>query len=105
MDANGLLESALDAAAIIGRPAVSVFAADSVTATVGDLLAFVRIPHTLLRTTTVGRIRAGGFTIRRTGGYPHCSIELGDEPSLVSARALARCFDQPTPNPTARKAR
>lgn len=105
MNADALFESALDAADLVGHPAISVFAADDATATLRTLLEAVYVPHKSLRLSTVERVRTAGFTIRRTGRYPHCSIDFSEAPRLAEARRLADCFDPPIRNPSARDAR
>lgn len=91
-----------DAAELTGAASVSVFAADTDDTTLEDLLGDAYIPHESIRVSTARRVRAAGFTIRRTGRYPHCSVELGAESSLEIARALAGAFDPPQPNPSLR---
>jgi hypothetical protein len=62
------LEAARDALAMMGAPAVSVFAGDAATVSVEDLVDMGPIPHTSICISTVGRVRAAGFVIRRRGG-------------------------------------
>lgn len=51
-----------------------------------------------IRLSTFGRLRAGGFALVATFDAPHYTIALSDVSELTIAR-LARCFDEPIPNP------
>lgn len=51
-----------------------------------------------VRLSTFGRLRAGGFALVATFDAPHYTIALSDVSELTIAR-LARCFDDPIPNP------
>ena len=72
----GLVEAALDATSESGVAAISGFAADSASVSLEELLDDSLVPHDSIRISSVGRIRAAGFVIRRAGRYPHCSVEL-----------------------------
>ncbi len=59
-----------------------------------------RLPHGHIRTSTVGKILAGGFAVEETpGGYPHVDILLPPDPSDEMCSLLAHLFDAPIPNP------
>lgn len=63
----------------------------------------VYIPHAMICTSTVGRVHAAGFELRRTLRLPyHFDIVLGDveDPTLSSVLA---CFDSPIRNPNPRR--
>jgi hypothetical protein len=105
MHPRATLEAARDALAVMGTPAVSVFAGDAATVSVEDLVDMGPIPHASICISTVGRLRAAGFVIRRTGRYPHCSVELGARPSIAAATRLTTAFDGPVPNPRTRSQR
>jgi len=102
MRPEALLASALDAETILGVPAISVFAGDSSRVAITDLVDLGLVPHDVIRVSTVGRIRSAGFVIRRTGRYPHCSVELGQSPTLEEVTRLAGLFNGPIPNPRQR---
>lgn len=53
-----------------------------------------------VRLSTIGRLRAAGFTSLATFDAPHYTIALPDLTELTVAR-LIRCFDDPIPNPGA----
>jgi hypothetical protein len=89
----------------MGTPAVSVFAGDAATVSVEDLVDMGPIPHASICISTVARLRAAGFVIRRTGRYPHCSVELGARPSIAAATRLTTAFDGSVPNPRTRSQR
>jgi hypothetical protein len=52
-----------------------------------------------IRLSTFGRLRAAGFALVATFNAPHYTIALSDVSELTIAR-LARCFDDPIPNPS-----
>jgi hypothetical protein len=51
-----------------------------------------------IRLSTFGRLRAAGFPVIATFDAPHYTVVLPDLSELSVAR-LARCFDDPIPNP------
>lgn len=51
-----------------------------------------------IRLSTFGRLRSAGFALVATFDPPHFTIALSDLSELTLAR-LARCFDDPIPNP------
>jgi len=51
-----------------------------------------------IRLSTFGRLRSAGFALIATFDAPHYTIALSDLSELTLAR-LARCFDDPIPNP------
>lgn len=51
-----------------------------------------------VRLSTFGRLRAAGFAVIATFDSPHYTVALSDLSELTLAR-LARCFDDPIPNP------
>ena len=51
-----------------------------------------------IRLTTFGRLREAGFAVIATFDAPHYTVALSDLSELTLAR-LARCFDEPIPNP------
>ena len=80
-----------------GRPGVSVFAAD--VASLDELLAQCVVPHGHIRLSTVGRLRALGFTVEQTGPPPHHTVWLpaGDREHWL--KVLERAFDEPIARP------
>lgn len=62
-------------------------------------MALSVIPHVVLQKSTVARIRAAGFAVVRTGRWPHCTIDLGDEPDNARVAELIAAFDPPEPTP------
>jgi hypothetical protein len=82
-----------------GCHGLSVFAASAPSTTLRELLLVSDIPHSEVHQTTVGRIRAAGFVIRRSGQWPHCTIDLLVEPTSDIARRLINAFDRFQPKP------
>jgi hypothetical protein len=84
-----------------GCHGLSVFAASSPTTTLRELLLVSDVPHKDVHLTTVARIEAAGFAIRRSGQWPHCTIDLQAEPDDELAQRLIDAFDahQPKPRP------
>lgn len=95
-----LLVDAADRALLtIGVHGISVFAADSPSVGVDELIAESVIAHSSVRLSTVERIRAAGFVIRRAGRYPHCTVELDPSAPFEAGQRLASVFDPPIRNP------
>ena len=51
-----------------------------------------------VRLSTFGRLRYAGFALLATFDRPHFTLVLADLSELTLAR-LAKCFDEPIPNP------
>lgn len=51
-----------------------------------------------IRLSSFGRLREAGFALIATFDAPHYTVALSDVSELTIAR-LARCFDDPIPNP------
>jgi len=60
----------------------------------GDRIAGYR----QVRLSTFGRLRSAGFALLATFDRPHFTLVLADLSELTVAR-LAKCFDEPIPNP------
>jgi hypothetical protein len=97
MEPDKVLRRALRDRGRLGRPGISVFAGHP-ESTIAELLVDAAIPHGQYRRSTVGRIRAAGFEVRRTGSWPHCTVYLTDAADEAQAQALVDCFDEPEPN-------
>jgi hypothetical protein len=67
--------------------------------TVAETMTYVRMPYPMVQLSTVGRVRAAGFTIARTFRWPHCTIDVGDDLSDSVMLRLIEAFDAPEPRP------
>jgi hypothetical protein len=89
--------------ALDGVAGISVAAATASDMTLVALIRAGGIPHDEIQKSTVGRLRAAGFRLFRTGRWPHCTIDLGQEPIKDAASRLIRAFDAPEANPEKEK--
>ena len=85
-----------------GRYALSVY---SLPGRTGDEIAvLVPLPHSKIRESTVGRLRAAGYEVVPSPGPPgHADLRVPNPPSRGDWQALDALFDPPRPNPAARK--
>jgi hypothetical protein len=61
------------------------------------------LPHSVIRASTAGRIRAAGYELVATDPQPgHYSLMLPDPPTDDDWAALNSIFGEPQPNPVAR---
>lgn len=93
MTPDGIVRrAAMDRQRLGGINAISAFAAPDLSpfqiAAAGD------VPHRVLMASTVGRVRGAGFEVRRTGRWPHCTIELGEACDTDVAARLIDVFDE-----------
>jgi hypothetical protein len=58
-----------------------------------------KIRNGKIRTSTVGKIEAAGFSLNRRGDFPHLSMRFEERPSDDVLRRLVEQFDGPKPNP------
>lgn|GEM_PF-1123892 len=100
MNPPDLLTSIAVAKREVGKPGLSVHGADGVG--VAELISLLnqgpvrRLPHGMVRLSTAGAIRRGGFEIVPTGEPPHQTIELpADYESSDALADLIRLFDAP----------
>jgi hypothetical protein len=82
-----------------GVAGISVAAASSPDMTLRELLDAGQIPHHVIQRSTCARIRSAGFAMFRTGKWPHCTIDLGTDPTNDAAERLIAAFDAPEANP------
>jgi hypothetical protein len=82
-----------------GVAGISVAAASTREMTLRELIGAGEIPHHRVQRSTCGRIRAAGFRPFRTGKWPHCTIDLGPDPTNDAADRLIAAFDAPEANP------
>jgi len=101
MGVSSLLKSAARAKRREGAPGISVFCGHP-ESTVADLVGAGDIPHRQIRVSTAGAIRSAGFTVRRQGRWPHCTVDMSPEADEASASRLAACFGEPELNPRPR---
>ena len=100
MDPQRILRRATkDRDFLAGAYGISAFAASSTDTTLADLVSLAGLPHPTLRKSTVGRIIQAGFRVYRTGRWPHCTIDLGDEPDEDAIVRLIAAFDLDEPTP------
>jgi hypothetical protein len=83
----------------LGLYGVSAFAGRTPSTTAAEVVSEATIPHRVIRATTVQRIRAAGFEIEWSFARPHCTIDLGLEPTEAKVVELMAAFDPPVPNP------
>jgi hypothetical protein len=83
----------------LGRYGISAFAGGTPSMTAADIVSEATIPHKVIRTATVERIRAAGFEISWSFARPHCTIDVGPKPTEARVLRLLSAFDPPIPNP------
>jgi hypothetical protein len=66
---------------------------------VADLVGLSDLPYDVLQRSTVAEIQAAGFIIRRTGKWPHCTIDLGVDADEDAAARLIAAFAPPEASP------
>jgi len=96
MQTQSLLLAVDKAERQLGRPGISVYAADSPT--VAELLVRLgpRLPHPQICVTRVGRLRCAGFEIEQTGELPHHTLWLPKDRSSADAIRLLRVTFDPS---------
>lgn len=99
MAAGHLLARARKDRARLDVYAVSAFAGWTPETTIEEIVASGNIPHEMIQTSRAQRIRDAGFTIGWSFGRPHCTIDLGEDPTEETAARLVEAFDPPVPNP------
>ncbi len=81
-----------------GVYALSVFSLPGLTA--GEIAASVPLPHSMIRESTVGRIRAAGYDVLPSGGPSgHADLVLTNPPTTHDWQILDRTFDPARQNP------
>jgi hypothetical protein len=70
--------------------------------TVGQTVAYTGLSFPMVQLSTVARVRAAGFGIERTFSWPHCTIDIGADPSESVMLRLIDAFDPPEPIPEMR---
>lgn len=93
---RALRRSAIRTLRKTGRSGISVWG--DVDLSVADLVRAGDVPHSVIRRSTVGRIRALGFEIEQTGHPPHLTVWLSSEGDDELRRLIA-AFDPWEPNP------
>lgn len=101
-DVSTMIAAALGHHAEFGDYALSACSASGLSvreiATEGAAVGF--LPHTTIRTTTVGALEGAGYAVIPTPDeYPHVDIMLPDPPADADWDALAGIFGPPEPNP------
>ncbi len=98
MRLDDLSTSAENARRRLGKPGLSVYGADGVSA--AELVRSLnrgdspKMPYSMLRISTAGMIRRGGFEIFPTGDAPHQTIRLPpDYEQTGKLNDLARLFE------------
>jgi hypothetical protein len=89
--------AALRSMTIRGHYGLSFFGENGLT--VEDLALEACLPHRWLFTSTCGRVRSLGYTLRREGARNHLVLRFLSKPTEAELQALARVFDGPWPNP------
>ncbi len=56
------------------------------------------LPHAVIRTSTVGRIREAGYDVAPSGGRGHADLKLPSPPSDDDWKKLNEVFGEPEPN-------
>ena len=83
---------------IEGFHALSVFSAAGKTA--DDIAIGVPLAHSMIRVSTVGRLRDAGYDVVSSPGPPgHADLVFSRPPSDDDWRRLDECFDPARPNP------
>lgn len=83
----------------LGRYGVSAFAGWTPATTLAEVVEAAIIVFDVVQLSTVGKIRTAGFSIERSFKWPHCTIDLGEEPMEDTAARLVALFAAPVPNP------
>ncbi len=69
-------------------------------ADVATIAATADLPHSVVRTSTVGRIRAAGYELVRSEPPPaHADLKLPNPPTDDDWATIRGAFDDPIPNP------
>ncbi|CUU57628.1 hypothetical protein Ga0074812_113126 [Parafrankia irregularis] len=90
-----LWKSAHKAHRKLGRPGISVFGAEGLSAKLLLEVLGDRLPHDRVRLSTAGRIRASGFEVEATLADLHQTIWFGDSYTLATFDALREAFGPP----------
>jgi hypothetical protein len=102
-DFDAMSEDAQTEQRRIGYPGLSVRAAVDIT--VEQLVrASFSLPHNRIRVSTVGRLRQGGFSLRKLPGLHHYNVVINSLGPQTMER-LTDLFDEPIPNPVPRSER
>lgn len=81
-----------------GFYALSVFSVPGRTA--DEIATGVPLPHSAIRESTVGRVRAAGYDVAPSPGPPgHADLLFSAPPTEADWRTLDEIFDPPRPNP------
>ena len=99
MSAGQLLGRAKKDHERLGLYGISAFAGRTRLMTAADVVSEATIPHKVIRISTVDQIRTEGFEISWSYARPHCTIDLGPEPTEARVSQLLSAFDPPIPNP------
>ncbi len=83
----------------LGYYGISAFAGWTSETSLAEVVEASGLLFDVVQTSTVGRLRAAGFGIQRTFMWPHCTIDLGEDPTDDDAARLAALFGPPVPNP------
>ena len=67
--------------------------------TVEQIVTLAALEHTMIRVSTVRRLRRIDLDPFRSGAYPHLTIRFEVSPSDDELSRLAAAFDPPIPNP------
>jgi hypothetical protein len=70
---------------------------------IAEAVGTERLPQPVLRKTTVGKLRAAGYPLEKSGGKYHYSLRLPDPPTPQDWVNLRRIFDLGQPNPVAKR--
>lgn len=83
----------------LGTYGISAFAGWTPETTLAEVVGASGLVFDVVQTSTVGRLRAAGFEIARSFRWPHCTIDLGDDPTEDTAARLVGLFNSPVANP------
>jgi hypothetical protein len=98
-----MVEDAQTESLRVGYAGLSVRAGMNVTSE--QLVRAGKIPNSNVRLSRAGRLREGGFPLRKLEGEYHYNIVVGDRADITTMRRLADLFDEAQPNPVPRSER
>lgn len=88
----------------LGYYALSVYSLPDLT--VDEIATAARLPHSKIRESTVGRLRAHGYEVVPSPGTAgHADLRLPGPPTEDHWKVLDALFDPPRPNPVGRMMR
>jgi hypothetical protein len=89
--------------ALNGIHALSVWSLPGLAAeAIANAVGPRRLPHSVIRATTVGKLRAYGYDVSPSGQPGHMSLQLPSPPADRDWENLEQAFDPPVTNPIGR---